>query len=428
MSNKQLKAITQVIRKVGVTCPSMKDYYNERHFMCDDIFECLLLNLDFSKEKYNSDYRDIWIVRCCNIDALIEKVYNINGQISVHDLHFKLGLDYGRGFTKLVLSLQHENSVNDLVYLWVGSAPENNHNFSVILKNDEITQLLERYQISFTFDLKAAALSLGIMSGRHPCIWCTWDKRTGLSKAHWDLRSSSHHDKMFRKLCDVYDGDSKNNAIHCDGVEDCEAFNIWLTDYMQMFNLPELHLLLGIGQKLYNAIMEIMSDDDKLVHESLLKQHQIIRSIYHGGAFEGNAMRKITKNVEKIGLPPNNSSYIALKRFSDLVDACFGKEITGDIETLVIQFEEAFIQSGHSCSTKIHVVCRHLLPFIRNYLPKGMGLGAVSEQATESAHSRFKNVWEKSYMCNEASERYPQSIFNAVCDLNFVNFIKANKK
>ena len=84
-----------------------------------------------------------------------------------------------------------------------------------------------------------------------------------------------------------------------------------------------------------------------------------------------------------------------MKRFSDLVDACFGKEITGDIETLVIQFEEAFIQSGHSCSTKIHVVCRNLLQFIRNYLPKGMGLGAVSEQATESAHSRFKNVWEK---------------------------------
>ena len=52
-------------------CPSMKDNYNERNFMCDDIFECLLLNLDFSKKKYNSDYRDIWNVRCCNIDALI---------------------------------------------------------------------------------------------------------------------------------------------------------------------------------------------------------------------------------------------------------------------------------------------------------------------------------------------------------------------
>ena len=40
---------------------------------------------------------------------------------------------------------------------------------------------------------------------------------------------------------------------------------------------------------------------------------------------------------------------------------------------------------------KVRILCRHLVPSIRDYLPKGMGLGAVSEQATESAHSRFKN-------------------------------------
>ena len=423
MSNKQLKNITQIIRKVGVPCPSMNDYYAERHLVCDDIFECVQLDLDFSKEKYTSDIKETWIMRCCNINHLIEKVYNIKGQVEVHDLHFKLGLDYGRGFTKLVLCLQFENSVNDLVYLWVGSAPENNHNFSVILKNNEITQLIENYHVSFTFDLKAAALCLGIMSGRHPCIWCNWDSRTGLKKIDWSLRSSSHHDRMFRKLCDEYGGDSKKHAIDCDGVEDAEAFNIWMTDYMQVFNLPELHLLLGIGQKLYDAIISTMSEDERLAHESLLKQHNITRSIYHGGAFEGNAMRKITKNITNLGFPPNNSSYIALQSFSQLVNSCFGKEIVGDTELLVYQFEEAYIQSGNSCSTKVHVVCRHLTTFIRDYLPKGVGLGAVSEQATESAHSRFKNVWEKCYKCNEASDRYPQLLFNAVCDLNFVDFI-----
>lgn len=427
MSNKQLKAITQVIRRVGVPCPSMDMYYNERHLMCDDIFECIQLNLNYSKEKYSSEYKNSWAVRCCNVDALIEKVYNINGKTSVHDLHFKLGLDYGRGFTKLVLCLQHENSVNDLVYLWVGSAPENNHNFSVILNDDEITRLIEGYNVSFTFDLKAAALCLGIMSGQHPCIWCTWDKRTGLNKVDWHPRSSAHHDKMFRKLCEEYNGDSKNHAKDCDGIEDAEAFNAWLTDYMQVFNLPELHLLLGIGQKLYDNITATMTEDEKLAHESLLKKHNIIRSTYHGGAFEGNAMRKITTNVTELGFPVNNSSYIALKRFADVVTSAFGKKIIGDLELAVYQFEEAFIQSGLSCSTKVHIVCRHLVPFI-DYLPKGMGLGAVSEQATESAHSRFRNVWERSYKCNEASDRYPESLLNAVREVNFVNFISSEKK
>ena len=111
MSNKQLKAITQVVRKVGITCPSMSMYYIERHIMCDEIFECVRISLDFSKEKYTSDFRDTWVVRCSNIDVLLEKVYN-SCQVSVHDLHFRIGLDYGQSFTKLVLRLQQENSVN----------------------------------------------------------------------------------------------------------------------------------------------------------------------------------------------------------------------------------------------------------------------------------------------------------------------------
>ena len=128
----------------------MSMYYNERHIMCDEISECIRMNLDFNKEKYISDFRDTWVVRCRNIDVLLDDVYNIRGQVSVHNLHFKIGLDYGQGFTKLVLCLQQGNSVNDFVYLWVGIAPGNNHNFSAILKNGEISHLLEHYHVPLT--------------------------------------------------------------------------------------------------------------------------------------------------------------------------------------------------------------------------------------------------------------------------------------
>ena len=380
MSNKQLKGITQLIRKVGIPCPSMEKYYAERHLMCDDVFECVQLKLDYSKEKYSSEFRNAWVVRCSNVDALMEKVYNITGNVSVRDLHFKLGLDYGRRFTKLVLCQQHENSVNTLVYLWVGSAPENNYNFLVMLKDHQIIKLMEDYHVSFTVDLKAASLCVGIMSGRYPCIWCTWDKRNGLSKVEYNSRSSAHHYRMFQKLCDEYDGNSKDHSIDCDGIEDPEAFNVWLADYMQMFSLPELHLLLGIGQELYDAITVAMSEDEIVAHENLLKKHNIRRSTYHGGAFEGNAMRKITRNATKLGFPLTNSSYIALKRFADVVNCCFGQDVIGDVETIVYQFEEAYILTGLSCSPKVHALCRHLVPFIREYLPKGKGLGTVSEQ------------------------------------------------
>ena len=46
---------------------------------------------------------------------------NITGEVSVHDLHFKLGPDFGHGFTKLLFCPQHDISVNNQVYLWVTS-------------------------------------------------------------------------------------------------------------------------------------------------------------------------------------------------------------------------------------------------------------------------------------------------------------------
>ncbi|KAI6648758.1 hypothetical protein LOD99_7145 [Oopsacas minuta] len=202
---------------------------------------------------------------------------------------------------------------------------------------------------------------------------------------------------MFQKLQDMYQGDSKNYAIDCDGIEDRQALNVWLVDFMQMFNLPELHLLLGIGQKLYDAIL-------------------ITISAYHGGAFEGNAMRKITKEVLELGFPKSNSSYITLVKFRDVVDSCFGKHIKGDFKMAVYHFEQSFKQSGISCSTKVHVLCRHLIPFITNYLPDGMGLGSVSEQAFESAHSRFGRVWETRYKCQEENEKFPECLLNTVSD------------
>ena len=83
MSNKQLKVVTQIIRKVGVSSPSMDSYYRERHLLCDELFECVQIELDYSKEKYSSDFRNTWIVRCHNIDSLVEKMFNITGEVSV---------------------------------------------------------------------------------------------------------------------------------------------------------------------------------------------------------------------------------------------------------------------------------------------------------------------------------------------------------
>ena len=74
--------------------PPYKQWRMDFSHISHEIFECVGINLEFSKEKYTADFRDTWVVRCSNIDVLLEKVYNISGQVSVHDLHFKIGLDY----------------------------------------------------------------------------------------------------------------------------------------------------------------------------------------------------------------------------------------------------------------------------------------------------------------------------------------------
>ena len=76
-----------------------------------------------------------------------------------------------------------------------------------MLRDEQIKRLIENYNISFTVDLKAASYCGGLMLGRHPCIWCTWDKRSGLSRIEWKPQSSSHHLEMLTKLCEQYQGD-----------------------------------------------------------------------------------------------------------------------------------------------------------------------------------------------------------------------------
>ena len=88
-----------------------------------------------------------------------------------------------------------------------------------------------------------------------------------------------------------------------------------------------------------------------------------------------------------------------MKRFAEVVDSCFGHNITCDYELKLYQFEEDFIQTCLPCSIKIYIICRHLVPYVKEYLPKNVCLGAVSEQATKSAHAIFKNIREKSYQC-----------------------------
>ena len=134
-----------------------------------------------------------------------------------------------------------------------------------------------------------------------------------------------------------------------------------------------------------------------------MRRFNIQRSTYHGNAFEGNSIRKMLKMCNGLAFSPSNSAFIALKRFCEVIASCFGTDIKSEYIEHIYQFEEAFNKTGLPCSTKVHVLCRHIIQFIQNYLPPGKGLRYVSEQAVESSQSRFMKAWNR-YKCHEDVE------------------------
>ena len=59
------------------------------------------------------------------------------------------------------------------------------------------------------------------------------------------------------------------------------------------------------------------------------------------------------------------------------------------------------------------------------HLPTDNGLAVVSEQALESSHHHFNNVWKR-FKFGENSEGYGEGIFNAVCEFNFISLVTDN--
>ncbi|KAI6651144.1 hypothetical protein LOD99_5495 [Oopsacas minuta] len=195
---------------------------------------------------------------------------------------------------------------------------------------------------------------------------------------------------------------------------------------MAIHNLPELHLLLGVGQRLHDVIVESMSEDEIQIHQDTLKRYNIKKSQYHGGRFEGNSMRLLLKHHGDLFLNKNCNAFIALRRFDSVGSSCFGiSRCTPEFHERILEFEETYKMCGISCTTKVHIVSRHLVPFLLKYLPTDNGLAAVSELALESSHHHFNNVWRR-YTFGEDTEGYGEGLFNAVCEFNFITLATDN--
>ena len=128
-------------------------------------------------------------------------------------------------------------------------------------------------------------------------------------------------------------GDSQSDSYSCverpiiwPYYEDCEYV-------IDRFEIPTLHLKLGIVNKIYKAIKEKFPTIDDWAYD-----HNILRSDYFEHDFEGNSCDKILNKLDALEaiIPKNLTGYIeTLKAFNAVVECCFRRNLKEDYEDAI---------------------------------------------------------------------------------------------
>lgn len=147
----------------------------------------------------------------------------------------------------------------------------------------------------------------------------------------------------------------------------------------------------------------------------------VAREVYYSKpSFNGNSSRKRLKNVKifenivhKYGR--GCSKYVeCFENFNLLVSACFSDALDENSESRVSNFKKSYISLNISITPKVHAVFEHEPYFCKKYK---RGLGFYSEQAMESVHADFKNVWTK-YKVDQTHPDYAGRLLKAITEYN----------
>ena len=91
----------------------------------------------------------------------------------------------------------------------------------------------------------------------------------------------------------------------------------------------------------------------------------LVRNPQHGGAFDGNACRKILHNVDilRARCPLHVSKYVnAFSSLNDVVHACLGCILRPDFVKMIELFKKNYLSSSHKCMPYFFMS----LSFVRN--------------------------------------------------------------
>jgi hypothetical protein len=367
------------------------------------------------------------VVLCSDPEELIYKVIH-DRNMDPQNTDIKIGADDGQNIFKICLQvLSHDGDQNSdsggaasvcsdkfkqggvhklLMLLAVPNVQELYANLQILL--GELS--LDSIDFSITSDLKMVLIMLGKDSGscRHACIYCE-------DGTPWKTPSKLNTLGSLQKWHDMWvaDGSRDMRSKDFQNMRNPPLLKGAPEDLiLELISPPELHLELGIPDKLTTELIKNVFPDEKAGKEFMskfYKKENITVCGKQGGKLEGNATRKFLKTTHSLelelrkvspelfmkGLPFTRT----LKAFDNVVHSCFGAILLEGWQDHIAEFSACYSvltsSKGNpiSITPKVHMVMTHVKQFLE-MKADGKGLGYWSEQAFESVHADFKEMWE----------------------------------
>jgi len=168
----------------------------------------------------------------------------------------------------------------------------------------------------------------------------------------------------------------------------------------------------------------------------------LVRSSYHGGDYEGNAIRRLLRpdslkellrRIERanpdfkagrqlrsarLTRPIIFTFYDILTSFATVVFTSFGMDLRAGWQPALHHFTHCLQQlpGDRRLPVKFHAISAHVEDVC---LKRKAGLSSVSEQSLESAHHDYIRLWNSSYRINDVTNpRYREALMKCTLQYN----------
>ena len=294
---------------------------------------------------------------------------------------------------------------------------------------------LEDVKYSVAFDLKCGNSLFGLSShsGKFACLWCEGE----CLLESGEKRTFGSIDSNYKKF--VADGCRYKQMKE---FKNCISPRILYLDdppetlVEHIIPPPELHLLIGIISMFVKILLSLWPG-----FESWLKTYYIMFRGYHGIGLDGKNAQRFLDNLDNLEINLISAASIdpkiklllpvisCTRNFSIVKTKGFGMKVEEFLSESILDFKDSFqklqvhlndsFEYQLNVSWKVHILICHLYPFLQHNI---YGLGVYAEQAGQSAHHHYHQVWKR-YKRRLEHDDYATQLKNSV-----VEFGKNNLK